>query len=76
MEDEGSAYMAGLREGDIIVEVDEQNVEEMEHIKIVELITNAKTELKYVFLNLIKLKTLFTKYSNLYVASLRFYRLQ
>ena len=68
--------MAGLREGDIIVEVDEQNVEEMEHIKIVELITNAKTELKYVFLNLIKLKTLFTKYSNLYVASLRFYRLQ
>ena len=68
--------MAGLREGDIIVEVDEQNVEEMEHIKIVELITNAKTELKYVFLNLIKLKTLFTKYSNLYAASFRFHRLQ
>lgn len=40
--------MAGLREGDIIVEVDEKNVEEMEHIKIVELITKAKTELKYV----------------------------
>ena len=52
VEDEGSAYMAGLREGDIIVEVGEQNVEEMEHIKIVELITKANTELKYVVENL------------------------
>jgi len=48
VEDEGSAYMAGLREGDIIVEVDEQHVEQMEHVKIVELITQAKTQLKLV----------------------------
>eukprot|EP00111_Clytia_hemisphaerica_P015752 TCONS_00046513-protein len=48
VEDEGAAYMAGLREGDIIVEVGEQNVEQMDHIKIVQLITEEKTELRLV----------------------------
>jgi len=38
--------MAGLREGDIIVEIEDQHVEDMEHVKIVQLITKAKTQLK------------------------------
>lgn len=45
VEDEGPAYLAGLREGDVIVEVNEQDVEEIEHMKIVGLISETAKQL-------------------------------
>ena len=45
VEDEGPGYLAGLREGDIIVEVNGENVEEVNHVDIVEKIKNSEKEL-------------------------------
>lgn len=39
VEDEGPAYLSGLREGDIITEVNGHNVEDEDHMKIVDLIS-------------------------------------
>lgn len=63
MEDEGPAYMAGLREGDVIVEVNEQHVDDMEHPKIVEMIKEAKSELRYVSLIISKFPVVISLFS-------------
>lgn len=48
VEDEGPAYLAGLRAGDVIFEVNGQNLEDMEHLNIVGLISETAKELKLV----------------------------
>jgi len=48
VEDEGPAYMAGLREGDVIVEVENIDVSDQDHKKIVDLISQADDKLRLV----------------------------
>jgi len=48
VEDEGPAYLAGLRAGDVIIEVNGQNVEDIEHMKIVGLISETAKQLMLV----------------------------
>lgn len=48
VEEEGPAYMAGLREGDTIVEIDGEDADQKSHSQLVDAIKNSKQELKMV----------------------------
>eukprot|EP00794_Sanderia_malayensis_P017438 gene17437-19182_t len=48
VEEEGPAYMSGLREGDVIVEVDGEEVNNKDHAELVNMIKNSKRELLLV----------------------------